>query len=38
MHEVRYLQNLRKLSKLWLGENPVADIPMYRFIVIKMLP
>jgi Leucine-rich repeat (LRR) protein len=38
VHEIRYLINLKKLAKLWLGENPVADIPMYRLVVVKMLP
>lgn len=35
---MRYLQNLRKLRTLWLGENPIADIPRYRWYVIKCLP
>ena len=30
IQEVRYLQNLRKLRTLWLGENPIADVPRYR--------
>jgi len=38
INEIRYLQNLRKLKKLWLGENPIADIPMYRTLVVKLLP
>ena len=38
INEVRYLINLRKLRTLWLGENPIADIPKYRYFVIKCLP
>ena len=38
INEIRYLQNLRRLKKLWLGENPIADIPMYRSLVVKILP
>lgn len=30
INEVRYLQNLRKLRIVWLGENPLAEIPGYR--------
>ena len=38
INEVMYLQNLRKLRILWLGENPIAEIPGYRQFVIKCLP
>eukprot|EP00347_Sterkiella_histriomuscorum_P004993 403358312 len=38
INEVRYLQSLRKLRIVWLGENPIADIPRYRQFVIKCLP
>ena len=38
LNEVRYLQNLRNLKILWLGENPIADHPMYRAFVIKCVP
>ena len=37
-HEVRYLTNLKKLRILWLGENPIADHPKYRYFVISLLP
>lgn len=35
---MRYLQGLRRLKTLWLGENPIADIPGYRMYVLKCLP
>jgi Leucine-rich repeat (LRR) protein len=38
LNELRYLQDLPKLRTLWLGENPVAQIPGYRMTVIKTLP
>lgn len=38
IHEVRYLSNLRNLKKLWLGENPIAEMPNYRLMVIKLAP
>jgi Leucine-rich repeat (LRR) protein len=38
INEVRYLCNLNKLRTLWLGENPIADYPKYRQIVICLLP
>jgi hypothetical protein len=38
LKEVEYLSNLKKLKILWLGENPVADCPIYRSAVIKMVP
>ena len=36
--EVRYLQNMSGLKVLWLLENPCAEMPNYRLLVIKMLP
>ena len=36
--EVRYLQNMPALKVLWLLENPCAELPNYRLLVIKMLP
>ncbi|KAJ8934513.1 hypothetical protein NQ314_013296 [Rhamnusium bicolor] len=33
-----YLQNLKTLKNLWLGENPCANIEGYRLAVIKALP
>ena len=38
INEVRYLTNLNKLRILWLGENPIADMPKYRLAVICLLP
>ena len=34
----RYLGGLSNLSKLSLGENPLAENPKYRQFVIKALP
>lgn len=36
--EVRYLTDLEDLKVLWLCENPCANHPDYRDIVINMLP
>lgn len=36
--EIRYLQNMSALKVLWLLENPCAELPNYRLLVIKMLP
>lgn len=38
LSEVQHLMSLKQLRVLWLWENPCADIPNYRLIVIKMLP
>lgn len=38
IHEVRYLTNLRNLRKLWLGENPIAEMHNYRLMVIQLAP
>lgn len=38
LQEIRYLQPLRKLRILWLGENPIADVAGYRSYVVKCLP
>ena len=38
LNELRYLQDLQNLKTLWLGENPVSQIPGYRLTVIKTLP
>eukprot|EP01065_Artemidia_motanka_P025598 TRINITY_DN3059_c0_g1_i1.p1 TRINITY_DN3059_c0_g1~~TRINITY_DN3059_c0_g1_i1.p1 ORF type:complete len:440 (+),score=126.93 TRINITY_DN3059_c0_g1_i1:71-1390(+) len=38
LSEVRHLQKCRKLTSLWLSENPCADDPDYRATVIGMLP
>jgi Leucine-rich repeat (LRR) protein len=38
LSEVQHLMALKQLRVLWLWENPCADIPNYRLIVIKMLP
>ena len=36
--EVQYLTSLKQLRVLWLWDNPCAETPNYRLIVIKMLP
>lgn len=38
LNELCYLQNLPKLKKLWLEENPCAELPNYRLIVLRTLP
>ncbi|XP_026462410.1 protein C21orf2-like [Ctenocephalides felis] len=38
LNELCYLQNLPKLKKLWLEENPCAQLPNYRLIVLRTLP
>ena len=36
--EVQYLTSLKQLRVLWLWDNPCAETPNYRLIVIKFLP
>jgi len=36
--EIKYLKNLPNLSVLWLADNPCAEEPNYREIVIQNLP
>ncbi len=36
--EIRHLIDLPELKVLWLCDNPCANIPNYREIVIKCLP
>jgi hypothetical protein len=38
LSEIRHLTNLPNLRVLWLWDNPCAEIPNYREIVIKVLP
>lgn len=38
LSEIRYLMGLPELRALWLSDNPCADTPNYRLIVIKYLP
>lgn len=38
LSDVTYLMNLPNLRILWLCDNPCANIPEYRDIVIKALP
>ena len=38
MNELRYLQNLRKLKILSLSENPIAEHPKYRLLVVRCVP
>ena len=36
--EVRHLEGLASLRNLWLAENPCADTPDYRKLVLRSLP
>jgi len=38
LSEVQFLVPLKHLRVLWLWDNPCAETPNYRLIVIKMLP
>jgi cilla- and flagella-associated protein len=38
LSEIRYIKNLPSLKVLWLWDNPCADAPNYREIVISVLP
>ena len=38
LSELKYLQGLQNLKVLWLWDNPCADVPNYREIVISTLP
>jgi len=38
LEEIDYLVELRNLKIMWLAENPVAQMPGYRQIVIRKLP
>lgn len=38
LSQLAYLSSLKNLKILWLSENPIANIPFYREIVIKCLP
>ena len=38
LSEIRYLMNNSNLKVLWLCDNPCAETPNYREIVIKSLP
>lgn len=38
MGQLSYLTGLKNLKVLWLSENPIANEPFYREIVIKCLP
>lgn len=38
IQEIRFLSTLLELKVLWLSDNPCANVPNYRFIVIRMLP
>ena len=37
IEEIDHLAQLRNLKILWLAENPVANVPKYRQIVISKL-
>ena len=36
--EIKYLTYCPSLRVLWLWDNPIADHPLYRTYIIKMLP
>jgi Leucine-rich repeat (LRR) protein len=36
--EVKYLQYCPQLKVLWLWDNPIAEHPLYRPYIIKLLP
>jgi cilla- and flagella-associated protein len=36
--EIKYLIMCPSLKVLWLWDNPVAEHPLYRKFIIKMLP
>lgn len=38
LSELKYLQGLQSLKVLWLWDNPCADVPNYRELVISKLP
>ena len=38
IREIKYLAHLKNLKVLWLWDNPCAETPNYREIVIKILP
>jgi Leucine-rich repeat (LRR) protein len=38
MNEIRYLQDLSKLKIISLGENPIAEHPKYRLMVLYFCP
>lgn len=38
LSEVQHLAGLKQLRVLWLCDNPCADTPNYRLIVIRFLP
>jgi cilla- and flagella-associated protein len=38
LSEIKYIQNLPGLKVLWLWDNPCAEVPNYREIVISALP
>lgn len=38
LQEINYLKDLKSLRVLWLLDNPCAEHPRYRTIVIKTLP
>ena len=36
--ELNYLKDLKNLRVLWMMNNPIAELPAYREITIKLLP
>ncbi len=38
LREVVHLSRLPQLKVLWLSENPVSELPLYRETVLKLLP
>jgi Leucine-rich repeat (LRR) protein len=38
LQEIKYLTLCPNLKVLWLWDNPIADHPLYRQYVVKLLP
>ena len=38
LQEIKYLTLCPSLKVLWLWDNPIADHPLYRPYIVKMLP
>ena len=38
LSETKYLQYCPNLKVLWLWDNPIADHPLYRQYIIRLLP
>ena len=38
LQEIKYLTLCPQLKVLWLWDNPIAEHPLYRQYIVKMLP